>query len=114
MPEHTPKVFISATSADLRSVRGLVRDALLNMGCLPVVQEHFPPDYRDVSGMLRDKIAGCDALIHIAGDYKEAESLYREALKGFEAKLGMDHPHTEIIRENLESFLAEMAKASED
>ena len=37
------------------------------MGCLPVVQDNFPPDYRDVSTMLRDKIADCDALIHIAG-----------------------------------------------
>ncbi len=37
------------------------------MGCLPVVQDHFGPDYRDVSGMLRAKITECDALIHIAG-----------------------------------------------
>lgn len=45
----------------------MVRDAMLNMGCLPVVQEHFSPDYRDVSSMLRSRISECDALIHIAG-----------------------------------------------
>jgi len=65
--QHTSKVFISATSDDLRSVRQTARDALLNMGCLPVVQQHFTPDYRNVSDMLREKIADCAALNQIAG-----------------------------------------------
>ena len=41
------EVFISATSADLKSFRQAVRDALLTMDVFPVVQEHFPPDYRE-------------------------------------------------------------------
>ncbi len=62
-----PRVFISATSRDLGNVRQVVKEALLTMGCLPVEQTNFPPDYRSVSGMLRARIADCQAVIHIAG-----------------------------------------------
>ena len=37
------------------------------MDCMPVVQDHFPPDHRGVEEMLRTKIGECQALIHIAG-----------------------------------------------
>ena len=61
------RVFISATSGDLGSVRQLVKEALLSMECLPIEQTNFPPDYRTVEEMLREKIAGCQAVIHIVG-----------------------------------------------
>ena len=61
------KVFISATSSDLRPVRELVKQGLLTMGCMPVEQDNFPPDYRSVKEMLEDKIAQCDAMVHIVG-----------------------------------------------
>ena len=63
-----PKIFISAASRDLRSCRQLVRDALLTLGCVPVVQDHFPPGAGEVRAMLREKIAGCQAVIHLAGE----------------------------------------------
>ncbi len=62
-----PKVFISAVSGDLRTVRLLVKDALLTIDCHPVEQTNFAPDWRTVEGMLRGKIEGCQALIHITG-----------------------------------------------
>ena len=62
-----PKVFISAVSGDLRSVRQLVKEALLTIDCHPVEQTNFAPDWRTVGGMLRGKIEGCQALIHITG-----------------------------------------------
>ncbi|BBL73908.1 tetratricopeptide repeat protein [Methylomagnum ishizawai] len=62
-----PQVFVSATSGDLRSVRQLVSQALLTIGCHPVEQSHFGPDYREVRKMLGDRIAECQALIHIVG-----------------------------------------------
>ncbi|MBX7207567.1 MAG: DUF4062 domain-containing protein [Verrucomicrobiaceae bacterium] len=62
-----PKVFISATSSDLRHVRQIVRDALLSIECFPIEQTTFPPDWRTVQDMLRSRIEGCQALIHIAG-----------------------------------------------
>ena len=36
------RVFISATSGDLSSVRQLVKEALLSMDCHPVEQTNFP------------------------------------------------------------------------
>lgn len=63
-----PEIFISATSRDLKSCRQLVRDALLTLGCVPVVQDHFPPGAGEVRAMLRERIAGCQAVIHIAGE----------------------------------------------
>lgn len=62
-----PKIFISATSGDLRSIRQIVKEALLTIGCHPVEQTNFAPDWRTVEGMLRGKIEDCQALMHIAG-----------------------------------------------
>ena len=39
-----PKVFISATSGDLRSIRQIVKEALLTINCHPVEQTNFEPD----------------------------------------------------------------------
>src|SRR4030095_13985731 len=61
------RVFISATSKDLGTVRELVKQALLTMGCMPIEQSNFPPDYRSVQEMFTQKIADCDAVIHIVG-----------------------------------------------
>jgi tetratricopeptide (TPR) repeat protein len=65
--EGTTRVFISATSKDLGTVRELVEQALLTMGCMPVEEANFPPDYRSVREMIEEKIAGCEAVIHIVG-----------------------------------------------
>ena len=66
-PIPIPRVFISATSGDLKSIRGLVKEGLLTMNCQPVEQGNFPPDYRSVQDMLIDKITDCQAVIHIVG-----------------------------------------------
>ena len=63
----TSKVFISATSGDLRSIRQIVKEGLLTIGCHPVEMTNFGPDFRTVEGMLREKIGECQALIHIVG-----------------------------------------------
>jgi tetratricopeptide (TPR) repeat protein len=65
--EGTTRVFISATSKDLGTVRELVEEALLTMDCMPIEQTNFPPDYRSVREMIEEKIAGCEAVIHIVG-----------------------------------------------
>lgn len=70
-----PDVFISATSADLRTMRKIVRDALLDCDCFPVEQSHFSPDYRKVEEMLRAKIERCHAMIHLVGMRYGAEPL---------------------------------------
>jgi len=69
----TSKVFISATSGDLRSIRQIVKEALLTIGCHPVEMTNFGPDFCTVEGMLREKIGECQALIHIVGTRFGAE-----------------------------------------
>jgi len=66
-PDAPVRVFISATTKDLGTVRELVKQALLTMGCMPVEQTNFAPDYRSVQGMIEHKIADCEAVIHIVG-----------------------------------------------
>ena len=73
-----PEIFISATSADLRSCRALVKEGLLTLGCVPVEQTNFPPDYRTVRAMLRARIETCDAVVHVAGEVYGAEPSVRD------------------------------------
>lgn len=74
-----PQVFISAVSADLRTVRKAVRDAVSNQQWHPVSQDHFDvPTHRAVAAMLRKKIEACDALIHIVGRAYGFEPQQRE------------------------------------
>ena len=47
------------------------------LGCHPVEQTNFPPDYRTVRDMLRKKILDCDAVIHVAGECYGAEPVQR-------------------------------------
>ena len=77
-----PDVFISATSRDLAPVRKSVRESLLVMGCHPIEQDSFPPDYRKVIEMLEDKISSCEAVIHIVGMRYGAEPKYDSLPEG--------------------------------
>ena len=68
-----PKIFISATSGDLRSARHIAKEALLTINCHPVEQTNFEPDRRTITDMLRGKIGDCQALIHLVGFHYGAE-----------------------------------------
>jgi hypothetical protein len=63
----TARVFVSATSVDLGSYRRIVSDTLLKLDAQPVTQDHFAPDSRAVTQMLRERIAACDAVICLSG-----------------------------------------------
>ncbi|MFN9347559.1 MAG: DUF4062 domain-containing protein, partial [Planctomycetota bacterium] len=60
-----PKVFISATSRDLKRYREVITQWARSRGYEPVVQEEFSvhSDYNTVVQTLRDKMAPCDAVI---------------------------------------------------
>jgi len=62
-----PEVFISAASADLKSVRDEVKAVVDRIQCHGVTQETFPQSYEEVTEMLRGIMENCDAVIHIAG-----------------------------------------------
>jgi len=67
------KAFISAVTRELGSFRLAVRDELFTKGVLPVLQDHFPPDYRDLRRVLADQIEDCDAVICLVGFVYGAE-----------------------------------------
>ena len=61
------RVFVSATSHDLRDHRRAVEQALLDNGIHPITQEHFCADQRSLTEFLRDEVATCDAVICLVG-----------------------------------------------
>lgn len=93
------KVFISGTSRDLKSYRQTVTDWARERGYEPVVQDEFPvnSDYGTIVQMLRDKLAPCDAVIHLAGWFYGFEPTNfppgerRRSYTQLEFELGKEH-----------------------
>src|SRR6516164_7854160 len=73
------RVFISAVTRELGSVRKLVKKGLEDNDYHTVEQDNFPPDYRNMKAKLRERINSCDAVIHIAGRCYGAEPPDRPA-----------------------------------
>src|SRR5438105_2158573 len=67
------RVFISAVTRELRTIRQLVKKALEDTDHHAIEQDTFSLDYRDLVDKLRDRIASCDAVVHIAGHCYGAE-----------------------------------------
>ena len=68
-----PRIFISATTGDLGTVRRAVADGMRGIGALAVEQEYFAPPGMTIADMLEEKIRACQAVIHIAGHRYGAE-----------------------------------------
>lgn len=62
-----PTIFVSGVSSEFRTFRKAVRDVLLAKNIFPIVQDSFPPDYRQVRQMLTEHISGSDAVICLVG-----------------------------------------------
>ena len=78
-----PRIFVSATTGDLGSVRRAVANGLRGIGALAVEQEYFAPPGQTIAAMLEEKIKTCQAVIHIAGQRYGAEDENGEpALRG--------------------------------
>lgn len=67
--ERKIKIFVSATTKDLKSYRNVVANWARSQEFDVVVQDAFSvqSDYGTIVQMLRDKIDPCDAVIHLAG-----------------------------------------------
>src|SRR5688572_18242738 len=100
-----PEVFVSGTSADLRSCRQLVKEGLLTLGCVPVEQANFPPDYRAVRDMLRDRIGACDAVIHLAGKCYGAEPNQRDPERSRRSYAQLEYDVTRELGKPLYLFI---------
>lgn len=62
-----PTIFLSGVSSEFASFRDAVEIEIQKKGCFPLNQTSFPPDYRTVEEMLRQRLNEADAVIHIAG-----------------------------------------------
>ncbi len=99
VPYRKPKVFISATSRDLKSFRKVVADWAAESGYDVVVQDEFPvmSDYQTIVQMLREKLDPCDAVIHLAGFFYGFEPTIhpdgeaRRSYTQLEYELGKEH-----------------------
>ena len=100
-----PEIFISAASRDLRTCRQLVRDALLTLGCVPIVQDHFPPGEGEVRAMLRARIAGCQAVIHLAGECYGHEPQERDPAQARRSYTQMEYDIARELKKPLYTFL---------
>ena len=65
------------SSRELGSIRKLVKKGLEDNDYHAVEQNNFPADYRELVDKLRDRIASCDAVLHIAGFCYGAEPATR-------------------------------------
>jgi hypothetical protein len=61
------RIFISAVTCELNSARKRVKKGLEVNRYHTDERDDFPPDYRVVKEKLRNLIASCDAVVHIAG-----------------------------------------------
>src|SRR5688572_27064196 len=62
-----PRIFISAVTSELGTIRQLVSNVLLRLGYDPVTQDIFGTEPGDLRQVLREKIDGCEGLIQLVG-----------------------------------------------
>ena len=62
------RIFISAVSAEFKTLRQQAMNILTSLGYEPVVQEIFGTEAGDLREMLKTKIDSCEGLIQITGD----------------------------------------------
>ncbi len=68
-----PRIFISAVTRELGTIRQLVANVLTRLGYEPIWQEIFGTESGDLRAMLRTKIDSCTGLIHLVGAAYGAE-----------------------------------------
>ena len=68
-----PRLFLSAVSSELRTVRQRVAATVRTLGFDPVSQDDFPTGYGELRQWLREQIDSCAGLIQIVGEGYGAE-----------------------------------------
>lgn len=67
MSDKKPKIFISSTFRDLSEYRLAVKDAILQIGCTPVLLEQLPATGRAIDEIINEQLTGSDAVILLVG-----------------------------------------------
>jgi len=68
-----PRLFLSAVSEELRTVRRSVAATVRTLGFDPVSQDDFPTGYGELRQWLREQIDSCEGLVQIVGEGYGAE-----------------------------------------
>ena len=68
-----PRIFLSAVSEELRTVRRSVDATVRTLGFDPVSQDDFPTGYGELRGWLREQVDSCEGLIQLIGQAYGAE-----------------------------------------
>src|SRR5262245_56305368 len=68
-----PRLFLSAVSEELRSVRRAVAATVRALGFDPIYQDDFPTGYGELRQWLREQIDSCEGVIQLVGDAYGAE-----------------------------------------
>ena len=68
-----PRIFLSAVSEELRTVRRSVAATVRTLGFDPVSQDDFPTGYGELRGWLREQVDSCEGLIQLIGQAYGAE-----------------------------------------
>lgn len=101
-----PPVFVSATSVDLARVREVIRDALLEVGCHPVIQQHFSTGQGDITSKEARDVAESKAVIHVAGRYYGKEPGLRNVERGRRSYTQLEYDIAVELGKPLYVFLA--------
>lgn len=62
-----PRLFLSAVSTELQTVRKTITATVRTLGYDPVSQDDFPTGYGELKQWLREQIDSCEGLVQIAG-----------------------------------------------
>jgi tetratricopeptide (TPR) repeat protein len=102
------RVFISATTHDLKSYRELVTNWAKSKGYIPIVQEDFPayPHDYSVKDVLRENLSSCDAVIHLAGLYYGAEPTGYVSPESRHSYTQLEYDLAKILRRQLFVLIA--------
>jgi hypothetical protein len=97
---------MSGTTRDLGTYRREVKDALLTLQVFPIEESNFTLAYGPLVSMLRDLIARCHAVIHLAGFYYGAEPPQRSPGRRRRSYTQIEYDVARELKKPLSLFLA--------
>lgn len=100
------RIFVSATSVDLRSYRKAVADELHHRELTAVEQDHFSPTFRTVQQELTRKLRSCDAVICLVGIAFGEEPRQRPAHVKRQSYTQMEYRLAKKLRKRVFLFIA--------
>lgn len=92
-------IFVSSTSEDLRDYRAVARNVILNLGCHPVMMEHFGAGTEPTIVTLRRKLDECDLVLLLSAFRRGAVPTPAQGGTGVDSftKLELDYARSKSL-----------------